>query len=199
MSYRQVPTSTDIISSSYSDNMSTSHVSSLGDVFTTENHKLSSNPPPSKVPSGTTTLSTVIPDSLPSLSEPTMTTVDAPATATNVPRIGGKQPATTGTTNISDAKLSGRIANDNLKSDILQDPINRKTFKCVTSTTGIVPVTGKSYSGTNSLKYHLPSPMSRSETAHNSTSTKSTLSIGSSLPTSSSRPAYRRSSSFHSK
>ena len=182
MSYRQALTSADIKSSAtvtLSDSISNSHTSYLA---STGNHMLSINAPASS--SGHSITSTVTSDSLPSLSKPSVATVDSPATtATNVPRICGKQTATTGT-NMSDIKLPLRNAADNLKSDIMQDPINRANFKCVTSTnitTGIVPVTSKSYSGTlhiNSWAHPLPSPTSKSETAgHNGTSTKSIPSI----------------------
>ena len=207
MSYRQTLTSTDIMSSATVTTYSDSHISYIGDA---ENHMLSTASKISPFGIEHSSISAVTSDSLPALSKPTMTTVDSPATVTSMPRIVGKQAATNGA-NISDTKLSGSIAADNLKSDILQAPINRKAFKCVTGTTtttttttitGIVPVTSKSYSGTshtNSWKYPLTSSMSRSETARNSTSTKSTSSVENSLPASSSRPSHRRSSSFHSK
>lgn len=178
--------------------MSTSHDSSLGDVFTTENHKLSSNLPASKIPAVTTKHSAVLSDSLPSLSKPTVTTVDPPATTSTVPRIGSKQTATTGT------KSSSKIAADILKSDILHSPINQTTLKCATSTntvTGIVPVTNKSYSGTSYTGGWKNLSISKPEAAHNRTSTKPTSSANE-ISTSTSRPSitpYRRSLSFDSK
>ena len=201
--YRQTPSSTGVISSTATYSAA-NHTTSLSDVFTTENHKFSSNSPATKTLSITaacSSVSTVISDSLPSLSKPIMTKVDVSAT---VPRIGGKQAVLMNTgTNISDTKTSGSIATDNLKSDIFQTPIIRTPIKCVAitnTTTAIVPVTLH----TDVWKNPSISAMSRSETAHNSTSTKSTsaLSFESALPTSSNRPStksHRRSSSLHSK
>ena len=201
MFYRQAPTFVGPTTTSYRDKMSTSHNSSLDDVFTTVNYRLSSDPPTTKVPTVTTKHSAVTSDSLPSLSKPIVTTVnppaitDPPTTASTVPRIGGKQSATTGT------KSSSKSAAGNLKSDILRSPINQTT-KCVTSTntiTGIVPVT-TSRPTLYTDNWRCPS-VSKPEAAYNNTTTKPT-SLVNEISTSTSRPSitsHSRSPSFDSK
>jgi len=144
-------------------------------------------------------LSTVTSDSLPKLTVPTVTKIDAPPIVVKEPQIGGKPTINNAASN---AKLSGKSY---LKSEVLNAPINPTIKSTVTTpTTAIVPVKRHSHNNTsytNNRKYLTIPSMSRSQMADNNASTKFTPSASEteSLKHNTSRSPHKRSSSFDSK
>ena len=199
LSYRKSPISSDIMSSApptYHDR-SSSYLNNVASAA--ENRMLSSSTLAKDTTNGITKskISTVlVSGSLPSLSEPTVTMVDTSAAA---PRVAGKPLKSVGNEN----KPSGGNVADSVKTNLKnQTPINKKILTSTASTTPIVPATKPLY--TDTWKYPTTPTMSRSQTAYNNTSAKSTSSVKSStLPAGTSRSStnsshcHRRSSSFH--
>ena len=202
LSYRQALNSPSNISSAAitsSNNLSTSYTSSPGiaqDLMNSSDVPANSNAP---ICIGRSNISTVKCDSLPVITMPVVTKIDAPPTVVMEPHIGGKQ---TNDTVASDSKLSGK---SNLKSEILKAPI-KPTIKSTgtTPTTAIVPVAHSSHrntSYTNNWKNLTIPPNSKSKM---NTSTNSTQCVSSSASETeslkhTSRPSHKRSSSFDSK
>ena len=189
LSYRKSPTSMPSAPAVYPSE-SSSYLNSA--VPTTENYIPSSNTLIAIDATKSSTSAVLLSRSVPSLSEPIVTTVETSAV---LPHVAGKPLKSVGNEN----KPSGGNTADRMKTNIKnQSPID-KSFKVLTRpapTTAIVAITKA-----NASKYSTTPTMSTSQKAYNNTSTKPTSSTNKtespSLPASTGRPSHRRSSSFH--
>ena len=191
LSYRKLPTSTGVMSSAPAVYLGESSSYLDSTISTTENYMPSSNRLNASDATKSSTSAVLQSTSVPSLSEPIVTTVD---TSTTLPHVAGKPLKIVGNEN----KSSGGNPADRMKINIkTQSLINKSLFLTTTaSTTGIVPI-----NKVNASKYSTAPTVSMSQKAYSNTSTKPTSSINktenSTLPASTGRPSHKRSSSFH--